>query len=352
MMTEKEITNRFIKEFKQLFPMLQNASTLIESSLENTGRIVDIALGVNIKGKEKILFCEVVGQGYPKQLRGKAVQLSEITEGGKSGYPVIIAPYISELGRETCKKMGVGFLDLSGNAYLNFDSFYLEIEGKSNKFKVKRGLESLFMPKAERILRFHLLKTWPEGKWTGSYRDIAKDVSVSLGQVVKVNKKLDELGFWIEEQEGLRRLDRTKLLNVWRNNYRFDRSKIFSLYSLRQILEIEEKIAEFCDKNNILYALTLFSGANRLAPFTRYTIATSYYSGDIDDLKKALDLKEVPTGANVQIVLPYDEGVYYKAEKVNAVMVANPIQIYLDLYNYKGRGREQAEFLRERVIKV
>jgi hypothetical protein len=33
-------------------------------------------------------------------------------------------------------------------------------------------------------------------------------------------------------------------------------------------------------------------------------------------------------------------------------MVANPILIYLDLYNYKGRGREQAEFLRERVIKV
>lgn len=352
MITEKEITKRFINEFKQLFPQLKELSIVSEYSLKGMGGMVDIAINLNIKGKEKLLFCEVVGQGYPKQLRGKAVQLSEITEGGKNGYPVIIAPYISELGRETCKKMGVGFLDLSGNAYLNFDSFYLEIEGKPNKFKVKRGLESLFMPKAERILRFHLLKTWTEGKWSGSYRDIAKDVYVSLGQVVKVNKKLDELGFWIEEQEGLKQLDRAKVLDVWRNNYRFDRSKIFSLYSLRQIPELEEKIAEFCEKNNILYALTLFSGANRLAPFTRYTIATSYYSGDINDLKKALDLKEVPTGANVQIVLPYDEGVYYKTEKVKAVMVANPIQIYLDLYNYKGRGREQAEFLRERVIKI
>jgi len=351
MIAEKEIIRRFVNEFKQLFPKLKDSSIVREPLLEKIGRIVDIVLKVNIKGKEKILFCEVVGQGYPKQLREKAVQLLEITEQRKRGYPIIVAPYVSELGRETCKKMGVGFLDLSGNAYLDINSFYLEIEGKPNKFKVKRGLESLFMPKAERILRFHLLKTWPEGKWAGSYRDIAKDVSVSLGQVVKVNKKLDELGFWIEEQKGLKRLDRAKLLDIWRDNYRFDKNKIFSFYSMKQIPEIEEKISEFCENKNILYALTLFSGANRLAPFTRYTIATSYYSGDIDELKKALDLKEVSTGANVQIVLPYDEGVYYKTEKVNSVIAANPVQIYLDLYNYKGRGREQAEFLRERVIR-
>ena len=53
----------------------------------------------------------------------------------------------------------------------------------------------------------------------------------------------------------------------------------------------------------------------------------------------------------MQILVPYDEGVYYKVQEIAAVKVANPIQIYLDLYNYAGRGREQAQFLRERVIK-
>lgn len=322
-----------------------------EFLLEKEERKIDIVLVLNIKGKKKMLFSEVVGQGYPKQLREKALQLLEITEQREKGYPIIIAPYISELGRETCKKMGVGFLDLSGNAYLDFNSFYMEIEGKPNKFKVKRGLESLFTPKAERILRFYLLKTWPKGKWAGSYRDIAKDVSVSLGQVVKVNKKLEELGFWIEESEGLKTFDRAKFLDVWRDNYRLERSTMFPFYSLKQIPEIEQKIAEFCKQKNTPYAFTLFSGANRFAPFTRYAIATSYFSGDIDELKKALDFKEVTTGANIQIIVPYDEGVYYKAETVDGVIAANPVQIYLDLYNYKGRGREQAEFLRERVIK-
>jgi len=99
------------------------------------------------------------------------------------------------------------------------------------------------------------------------------------------------------------------------------------------------------------YVLTLFSAANRLAAFTRYNVVTSYFGGDIEELKKTLELKEVPSGANLQILVPYDEGVYYKAQEIAAAKVANPIQIYLDLYNYAGRGKEQAQFLRERVIK-
>jgi hypothetical protein len=121
---------------------------------------------------------------------------------------------------------------------------------------------------------------------------------------------------------------------------------------MKQIPQIEKQIAEFCKGEKVQYALSLFSGANRLAPFTRYNVATSYFSGDIERIRKELELKEVPSGANLQIIIPYDEGVYYKTREVNSATVASPIQIYLDLYNYKGRGREQADFLRERIIKI
>jgi hypothetical protein len=146
-------------------------------------------------------------------------------------------------------------------------------------------------------------------------------------------------------------LDKAKLLDLWRDNYRFEKNKILNFYSMKQIPQIEKQITEFCRANGIEYALTLFSGSNRLAPFTRYNVATSYFSGDIEKMRRDLELKEVPSGANLQIMIPYDEGVYYKGREVDSTMVVNPIQIYLDLYNYKGRGREQAEFLRERMIK-
>jgi len=348
-MTEKEIDQQFKTTFKNLFPKLKNA-TLISGYPSEKKRKVDVALRLKIGEKKERLLCEVVSQSFPKQIKEKGLQLLETSEQGKKGYPVIIAPYISELGKEVCKKIGVGFLDLSGNAYLDFNSFYLEVEGKPNKFKSLRRLSGLFNPKGERVLRLYLLQGKDES--VQSYRQIAAEVSVSLGQVSKVNRKLDELGLWTEELEGATVLDKTKLLDSWRDNYRFERNRVLTFYSMKQIPQIENQIAKFCKTNGVQYALTLFSGANRLAPFTRYNVATSYFSGDIERIRKELELKEVPSGANLQIIIPYDEGVYYKVHEVDSYIIANPIQIYLDLYNYRGRGREQADFLRERIIRI
>ena len=351
-MTEKEIEQKFKADFRGLFPKLKDAAALLAAkNSSDSGRMVDITLRLKVGDKPKNLLCEVVSQRYPKQLREKGLQLLEISQQGRKGYPVIIAPYISDLGREICKKMGVGFLDLSGNAYLDFNSFYMEMEGKPNKFKYPSEPTGLFNPKAERILKFYLLKDSEKTVSRNSYRNIAKEVGVSLGQVSKVNKKLDAFGLWLEQPEGLKIIDKTKLLDLWRENYRSERNKVLNLYSIMQISQIEKQLAEFCKTKKIPYALTLFSGANHLAPFTRYNVTTSYFSGDVGELKRALELKEVPSGANLQILVPYDEGVYYKAQEFDSVRVANPIQIYLDLYNYAGRGREQAEFLREKIIK-
>ena len=133
-MTEKDIEQKFKADFRRLFPRLRDATLISDYPLGKKGK-VDVALRLKVGAEREALLCEVVSQRFPKQIREKGLQLLEITEQGKKGYPVIIAPYISELGKEICKKMGVGFLDLSGNAYLDFSSFYLEIEGKPNKFK-------------------------------------------------------------------------------------------------------------------------------------------------------------------------------------------------------------------------
>ncbi len=125
-MTEKEIKQQFKTTFKSLFPKLKDA-TLISEYSSGKKRKVDVVLRLKMGEKRETLLCEVVSQGFPKQIRERGLQLLEKNEQGKRGYPVIIAPYISDLGKEICKKIGVGFLDLSGNAYLNSNSFYLEI---------------------------------------------------------------------------------------------------------------------------------------------------------------------------------------------------------------------------------
>ncbi len=67
-------------------------------------------------------------------------------------------------------------------------------------------------------------------------------------------------------------------------------------------------------------------------------------------MKNALGLKNVSTGPNVTLLEPYDEGVFYKTTYYGQFPVVSPVQLYLDLNGYKGRGEEAAQFLYEQRI--
>lgn len=72
---------------------------------------------------------------------------------------------------------------------------------------------------------------------------------------------------------------------------------------------------------------------------------------DIERLTDKVDLKPVTSGANVTILKPYDEGVFYNTQGVDGVPVVSAVQIYLDLMKIHGRGEEAAQAVLERVIK-
>ena len=44
----------------------------------------------------------------------------------------------------------------------------------------------------------------------------------------------------------------------------------------------------------------------------------------------------------MSLLIPYDEGVFYGAREVEGLRVVCPVQLYLDLKGYKGRGEEAA----------
>ena len=53
----------------------------------------------------------------------------------------------------------------------------------------------------------------------------------------------------------------------------------------------------------------------------------------------------------MKLVTPYDDGVFYSSEKMHGVTVVSPVQLYVDLFNYPGRGQEAAEKLLETITK-
>ncbi len=140
-------------------------------------------------------------------------------------------------------------------------------------------------------------------------------------------------------------------MEEWAENYSFRKNLSLDGYSLQKPAGIEAELAELCAAQGIRYALTGFSGAARMAPAVRYQRIFAFVEGELEEAARQLRLKEAPSGANVSLLSPYDEGVFYGVREVDGIWVASPVQVYLDLIGFRGRGEEAAHAVLEDVIK-
>lgn len=307
----------------------------------------DFLIKIALPEGEKDLVVEIKANGQPRLARDAVNQILRYRDLDPYVYGVFLAPYISPKAGEICRQEGIGYLDLAGNCYLCFNGVYIEQEGKPNIFKVKRDLRSLYSPKAERLLRVMLNN--PGKSW--KVEEIAKEAQVSLGQVSNVKKLLldrewiqaDKVGFMMNEPE--------QLLSEWEENYSFRRNKIKDFYSIKGIAQIETDLVEYCKRENVKYAFTGFSGAARFATSVRYQRAMAYLEDFDEGVALQLALKKVSSGANVSFFLPYDEGVFYGTREVGGARVASPVQVYLDVRSFRGRGEEASQVLLEQEIR-
>ncbi len=323
----------------------------INEILQNAGLThlrPDLWIKLALSYGEQDLLAEVKSSGEPRLVREAASQLLKYRYSAPPGaYGVLIAPFISPRAAEICVEEKIGYVDLSGNCLLSFGQVYIERKGSSNLFAQKRDLRSLYSPKAERILR--VLLTNPQGLW--KLQKLADEAKVSLGQVSNVKKILSDRE-WIEPEHGrIQLIKPIELLSEWAVNYDAKRNVVGDFYTFKTAWEFEADLAEWCAKEGTEYALTGFSGAARLAPAVRYQRAIAYVDLPPSVVAVSMGLKEVTSGANVSLMQPYDEGVFYGARAVNEVWIASPIQVYLDLVGTKGRGEEAAQAILDEVIR-
>lgn len=307
----------------------------------------DYLFKVKLRESEKILVIEIKKNGQPRIARNAVNQLQRYLENFPEAYGVFVAPYISPRAAEICNDDGVGYLDLAGNCRLCFNSVYIEQEGKPNVFAEKRDLRSLYSPKAERVLR--VLLNNPNKAWKTV--DLANESRVSIGQVSNVKKLLLNREWVVVEKPGFVLAEPELLIQEWKENYSFRRNKNLNLYSLKSTAQVESEISGYCRRKNLKYAFTGFSGAARFAPFVRYSQSTAYIEEASENLISKLFLKEVSSGANVILLKAYDDGVYYGSQNRNGSRIVSPVQLYLDVIGFRGRGEEAAQALLDQVIR-
>ncbi len=307
-------------------------------------RSPDLKLKVKQEKKEYLLLVEVKSSGEPRMISRVAGQISTWTN-RVSGYPVLVAPFISSRGRGMCKELGLGFVDLSGNAYLKFNGILIERWGKESIMNDTRVQKRLFTTKSTWIIRQMLSD--PKREW--KFDELAEEAGVSLGMAYKAVNKLLSEGFVEKKRGAISLLKGDELLDAWADVYRFEDQTITGYYCpFKEQEKIFQALKNVPAKE---YALTLGSAASLVAPFVRSTDVYLYVK-EPELIMKTLKLKPVEFGGNVYLVTPADEGVLSDTQEAEGLCLVSNIQLYLDLYNYPMRGREQAEHLREQVLEV
>jgi hypothetical protein len=324
------------------------------SKVEITGREKspggrnDFLVSLEANGRRLRFLAEAGTSGQPRFAReavNRFIRWKE-EDRGFDAYPIFMAPFVSERAAAICRESGVGYLDLAGNAYISFGSIFISREGRKNPFVSTRRLKSIYQPKSARILRVLLLN--PKRDW--KLQDLSDEAEVSLGQAANVKKGLRDREWIRESPDGFRLSDPRALLLDWANNYSFEKNQIARFYTLAGPEDAEKKIAEVCGNINVEYALTAFSAAARIAPGVRYNRVTAYLSGRVNDVAGSAGFKRVESGANVILALPADEGVFYKTTEADGTRIVSPVQVFLDLFGSKARGREAAEVVLKQVL--
>jgi len=347
MVSEAEVKAQFINRLAALLPQLEIEE--LEEDKRFQGTTFDFVIRVKVGQVSRILLGEVKSSGQPRYLRQAIAQLRETGAASESTYFVIAAPYFSPRGLEICRRHKVGCVDLAGNCYLEFDGVYIERIVEEKPKPVTRMLKSLFSPVSSRIVRAMLEE--PDRTW--KLTELAEATGASLGQTYNVSEKLAAEGFTRKSrQEGISLINPAGLLDTWREEYDVAvLNEVHSFHSLeRDPAQLMASVEQAAERLEARYAFTLHAGASLIAPYVRFNDVHFYVGSDPQVWADELDLRTVEFGGNVHLLRPYDEGVLYRLRCPQGMAVVGNIQLYLDLYKYPARGREQAEFLREKEI--
>lgn len=308
----------------------------------------DLVVTVKMGRITRTLVIGVKSKGEPRFAKMAITDLRECIKDFPRGYPVFASTFVSERTRQICRREGVGYIDLVGNIYLRFGSVLIDRVSPESWPRERRGAKQLFAPKATRVVRRLLVHKDEPARIS----DLADSCDMTPGGVHWVVSLLQDKG--LVERDERKRVVLTRpgdLLDAWAEAWSMDRNRRRVYFSLERTPgSLMRSIADAALGTSTEYAFTLLAGASKVAPHVRFNDVWVYIAEEDGAWGRDLDLQPVDSGGNLVLLEPYDEGVFMDLQVVDGMKVVSNVQLYVDLYNHPGRGREQAEFLRERVL--
>lgn len=295
---------------------------------------------------------------------GAAAQVSQAARrvakrhGHVHDIPLVVVPYMGNVGRQLCEETGASWVDLSGNAHIVHPRppVRIHIEGKPNRFKSAGRPPNPFAAKSSRIARCLLQD--PSRALTQRELSVATDVSE--GFVSHIVHRLEDLGLLVREESGALRVpDPELLLQAWTERYDFSKHQIVEAHVMTRSPELLlHELPPFFEAAGWEYAFTGLAGAWLCAPFASYGLTTVYVRDPkssapepdaLPTILEKLSFRIHPRAPNLWVVFPRDDGVFQFAgpQGKAGIRSAHPVQVYLDLSGHPERSDEAAAELKK-----
>lgn len=272
---------------------------------------------------------------------------------------ILAADYLSAANQEALRQRGVPFMDFAGNAWIVAPGLHIDRRGFANPVREKRDERDVFSDKASIVLRIMLDRLQPLGvrqiaELSGAERDESR---LSPGYVSKVLAELERRGYASKADEKVRLRHPDELLHEWVIAYRARRKPPARSYYLpeRSLDELMNQVSVSFDGGHADYVFAGLAGASVVDRHAEFDVVDMYVRDEsrANDILVSMGGRRVERGGNVSVSLPYYRISAFFGHQLTkgAFRVASNEQLYLDLYDYPVRGREQAEHLYDRLLR-
>ena len=276
----------------------------------------------------------------PRDVKRIAEQLERFGTG--EAHRMVMAPYVSPLARSRLSEADLGYADATGTTELTLasanSSFTVSSVGAhTNPWPERRPLASLKGPASARVVRALCDISPPYG-----VNDLAERSGASAPVVSRVLGVLDSDGLIERAKRGpVTEVDWVGILERWSADYAFaETNPVRSCLEARGTQALFEKLAA----SGLNYALT-GPAAVRHQIRVAGERAVALFVDDLPRAKRALDLTEVESGANVLLAEAFDPVVFERNNTIDGLVAVAPSQAAVDLLTGPGRWPAQGQAL-------
>jgi hypothetical protein len=304
-----------------------------------------------LPGRDVRFLIEVKQSLQPYQLAKLAERAEQYERQSKlSGHDslLLMVPRVPQSVLLMCEELGLLVLDEEANGHLKVPGLYYHRYAPSKK-DVSSGVRrnSAFSSKASRLVRA-ILAEYPR-RWRQV--ELAEQTAVTAGYVSKVVNQMLKEDYLRRDRDRLRVVNADRLLDDWSASNRFDRHRRsrFAI-AMGEYQQGLRKFQQEMRRQDIRFVFTGWSAAYLRSPYGIPDSIVAYVDRMPENVARKA-LHPVESKGNVLLLLPHDEGVFQFSQPGEFGDCVADAQCYVDLLGMPGRAPDQAQAMREKLLK-